>query len=110
VYFAVAGVIGAFLYWLIWVAADAAQGSPNTDAYLLLGLVVTVPLLLLASVGCLAYRRWHRAGASLIALSGLLLAGWGLFIAIDIGPGWFLSGLAILAGGLITLPNYPETS
>jgi hypothetical protein len=92
------GIAGAVTYWAVWTSTAAAGQSPNTGAYLRLGLV-TLPLVIGAAVGYAWAPAQPRWGSALIIFSGALLTLWGAFITIDIGPGWFFAGLAVLAGG-----------
>jgi len=96
------GIVGAVAYWTVWTVSAAAEHSPNTDAYLWLGLF-TLPLVIVAAVGCAWASGQPRRGAALMIFGGALLTLWGAFISIDIGPGWFFAGLAVLAGGLVIL-------
>lgn len=96
------GIVGAVTYWAVWTSTAAAEQSRNTDAYLWLGLV-TLPLVIVAAVGCAWASAQPRRGGALMIFGGALLTLWGAFIGIDIGPGWFFAGLAILAGGLAIL-------
>jgi len=93
------GIVGAIVYGAVWISLAAAQQSPNTDAYLWLGLF-TLPLVIVAAVGCAWASAQPRRGGALMIFSGALLTLWGAFISIDIGPGWFFAGLVVLAGGL----------
>ena len=77
----------------------AAEQSRNTDAYLWLALF-TLPLVIVAAVGCAWASAQPGRGGALMIFGGALLTLWGAFITIDIGPGWFFAGLAVLAGGL----------
>jgi hypothetical protein len=97
-----AGIAGAVTYWVVWTSTAAAQQSRNTDAYVWLGLF-TLPLVIVAAVGYAWAPAQPRWGSALVIFSGALLTLWGAFVTIDIGPGWFLAGLAVLAGGLGTL-------
>jgi len=92
------GIVGAVTYWAVWTSTAAAEHSRNTDAYLWLGLF-TLPLVIVAAVGCAWASAQPRRGGALMIFGGALLTLWGAFIAIDIGPGWFFAGLAVLAGG-----------
>ncbi|MGQ9573441.1 MAG: hypothetical protein ACUVV3_09750 [Dehalococcoidia bacterium] len=92
------GIAGAVTYWAVWTSTAAAEQSPNTAAYVWLGLV-TLPLTVVAAVGYAWAPAQPRWGGALVIFSGALLALWGAFITIDIGPGWFFAGLAVLAGG-----------
>jgi hypothetical protein len=96
------GIVGALVYGAVWISLAAAQHSRNTDAYLWLG-SFTLPLVIVAAVGCAWAPAQPRWGSALVIFSGALLTLWGAFVTIDIGPGWFLAGLAVLAGGLGTL-------
>lgn len=100
------GILAGVAYGVVWVALAAAQGSRNTDTYVRL-LLLTSPLLVVSAVGWTATSRHPAVGRLLLTLGGFLLAAWGLFLAIDIGPGWFLSGLIILAG---VLPSFRRRS
>lgn len=92
------GIVGAIVYGAVWISLAAAQQSRNTDAYLWLGLF-TLPLVIVAAVGCAWASAQPRRGGALMIFGGALLTLWGAFISIDIGPGWFFAGLAVLAGG-----------
>jgi hypothetical protein len=92
------GIIGAVTYWVAWTLSAAAEQSRNTDNYLWLGLL-TLPLVIVAAVGCAWASAQPRRGGALMIFGGALLTLWGAFISIDIGPGWFLAGLAVVAGG-----------
>jgi hypothetical protein len=96
------GIAGAVTYWAVWTSTAAAGQSPNTDAYLRLGLV-TLPLVIVGAFGYAWAPAQARWGSALVIFSGALLTLWGAFVTIDIGPGWFLAGLAVLAGGLAIL-------
>lgn len=104
---AAAGLIVAVAYGIAMVGIAATQGSRNTDSYIALCLV-TSPLVVVSAAGWLWARRGAARGGLLLTAGGLLMAGWGLFVAVDIGPGWFLSGLAVFAGGLALLCRRPR--
>ena len=93
------GIVGAIVYGAVWISLAAAQQSRNTDAYLWLALF-TLPLVIVAAVGCAWASAQPRRGGALMIFGGAILTVWGAFISIDIGPGWFFAGLAVLAGGL----------
>lgn len=95
---ALLGIVGAVAYWIVWTVSAAAEHSPNTDAYLWLGLV-TLPLVIVAALGYAWAPAQPRRGGALMIFGGALLTLWGAFISIDVGPGWFFAGLALLAGG-----------
>jgi len=93
------GIVGAVAYWAVWTLTAAAEQSRNTDAYLWLGLF-TLPLVIVVALSYAWASAQPRRGGALMIFSGVLLSLWGAFISIDIGPGWFFAGLAVLAGGL----------
>jgi hypothetical protein len=93
------GIVGAAAYWAVWTLSAVAEQSPNADAYLWLGLF-TLPLVIVAAVGCAWASAQPQRGGALMIFGGALLTLWGAFISIDIGPGWFFAGLIVLAGGL----------
>ena len=96
------GIVGAVAYGVAWISLAAAQGSRNTEAYLWLGLM-TLPLVVVGAAGYARMPAQPRWGGALMLFGGALLTAWGFFIWIDVGPGWFLSGLAVLAGGFASL-------
>lgn len=103
------GIAGAVVYGIVWVGVAAAQGSRNTDSYVYLGLL-TLPLVAVSAGGWIWARHKPALGGLLLTVGGLLMAGWGLFIAVDVGPGWLLSGLAVLAGGVAALRRRPSAA
>lgn len=100
-------IIGALAYGSAWVAVSAAYGSRNADSYAILFLL-TLPAIVLSAAGWVwAWRRPNRGSGLLLTIGGLVMAGWGLFVAIDMGPGWLLAGLVILASGIYLLRRGP---
>jgi hypothetical protein len=96
------GIAGAIVYGAAWISLAAAQQSRNIDTYLWLGLL-TLPLVIMAAIGCAWASAQPRLGGALMIFGGALLILWGAFVSIDVGPGWFFAGLVVLAGGLVIL-------
>ncbi len=103
------GIVGATVYGAAWISLAAAQQSRNTDAYLWLALV-TLPLVIVAAIGYAWASAQPRLGGALMIFGGAFLTLWGAFISIDIGPGWFFAGLAVLVGGFGVLKRRALTA
>ena len=99
---ALLGIIGAVAYGVALVSLAAAQEWRDAEPFLWLGLL-TLPLVVLGAAGYAWAAARPRGGGAVMLFAGALLTAWGFFIWIDVGPGWFLSGLAVLAGGFASL-------
>jgi hypothetical protein len=99
---AVLGIAGAAVYGVALVSLAAAQEWSDAEPFLWLALA-TLPLVVIGAVGYAWTMARPRVGGAVMLFAGTLLTLWGYFIWIDVGPGWFLSGLAVVLGGFATL-------